>query len=192
MRIHQSDTPNGLYANQPNYAGWACLHRAKYNYSMPLHKEIKMNQKQFLVYRTIFIAFLISSVLLSACQTTATPHPTVEVRGEVVNVQGGSYTNVTPLELDTMLTSKDFTLINVHTPFEGKIAQTDLSIPYDQIKQNLDKLPTDKNARLVLYCRSGHMSDIAAKTLLAAGYTNIWNLDGGMVAWENAGFQIEH
>ena len=151
-----------------------------------------MNQKQFQVYRYIFVAFLISTVLLSACQPTATPHPTVEVRGEVVTVQGGSYTNVTSLELDTMLTSKDFTMINVHTPFEGKIAQTDLSIPYDQIEQNLDKLPTDKNARIVLYCRSGHMSDLAAKTLLAAGYTNVWNLDGGMVAWENAGFLIEH
>jgi len=151
-----------------------------------------MNQKQFQVYRYIFIAFLISTVLLSACQPTATPHPTVEVRGEEVTVQGGTYTNVSPLELDTMLTSKDFIMINVHTPFEGKIAQTDLSIPYNQIQQNLDKLPTDKNARLVLYCRSGHMSDIAAKTLIQLGYTNIWNLDGGMVAWENAGFPIEH
>jgi len=36
------------------------------------------------------------------------------------------------------------------------------------------------------------MSDIAAKTLIQLGYTNIWNLDGGMVAWENAGFPIEH
>lgn len=116
----------------------------------------------------------------------------MEVRGEVVTVQGGSYTNVTPLELDTMLTSKDFTMINVHTPFEGKIAQTDLSIPYDQIQQNLDKLPSEKNARIVLYCRSGHMSDIAAKTLIQLGYKNIWNLDGGMVAWENAGLPIEH
>lgn len=192
MRIHQSDTLNGLYANQPYYAGRAHLHRAKCMYSMPLYKEMRMNQKQFQVYRYIFIAFLISTVLLSACQPTATPHPTVEVRGEEVTVQGGTYTNVSPLELDTMLTSKDFTLINVHTPFEGKIAQTDLSIPYDQIQQNLDKLPTDKNARLVLYCRSGHMSDIAAKTLIQLGYTNIWNLDGGMVAWENAGLPIEH
>ncbi len=151
-----------------------------------------MIRKQLLVYRYIFIAFLMSTMLLSACQPTATPRPTVEVRGEVVTVQGGTYTNVTPLELDTMLTSKDFTLINVHTPFQGKIDQTDLSIPYDQIKQNLDKLPTDKNARLVLYCRSGHMSDIAAKTLITLGFTNIWNLDGGMVAWENAGLLIEH
>jgi rhodanese-related sulfurtransferase len=35
------------------------------------------------------------------------------------------------------------------------------------------------------------MSAIAAETLVGLGYTNIWNLDGGMVDWEQAGYTIE-
>jgi len=35
------------------------------------------------------------------------------------------------------------------------------------------------------------MSEIAATELVSFGYTNIWNLDGGMVAWEQAGYEIE-
>lgn len=90
-----------------------------------------------------------------------------------------------------MVANKDFTFVNVHIPFEGDIAKTDVSIPYDQIDQNLDKLPSDKNAKIALYCRSGRMSAIAAKTLVGLGYTNLWNLSGGMVAWEQAGLKID-
>ena len=35
------------------------------------------------------------------------------------------------------------------------------------------------------------MSEITAKELVSLGYTNIWNLVGGMVAWEQAGYGIE-
>ncbi len=140
--------------------------------------------------RTVLLT-IISIGLLSACRPAASS-PVVQVVGEGVKVQGGAYTNVTPSELDTMLKNKDFILVNVHIPFEGKIAHTDLSIPYDQISQEASKLPVDKNAKILVYCRSGHMSDIAAKTLIKLGYTNIWNLAGGMVAWENAGLPIEH
>ena len=132
------------------------------------------------------ILLFLSVVVLVGCQSKS-------VTSEAVKVTGGSYQNVTPAELNTMLKSKDFVFINVHIPFAGNIADTDLSIPYDQIStsENLSQLPADKSAKIVLYCRSGRMSAIAAEQLVALGYTNIWNVAGGMVDWEQAGFEIE-
>jgi rhodanese-related sulfurtransferase len=140
--------------------------------------------------RSVMVSILLISLFLVGCNSSAVPTSTVAVVGKQVSVEGGTYTNVSVAELQTMLVNKDFTLVNVHIPFEGNLAGTDLSIPYDQIAQNLDILP-DKNAKIVLYCRSGRMSTIAAETLVSLGYTNVWNLDGGMGAWEAAGNTIE-
>ena len=135
--------------------------------------------------RTILV--LLTMILLAACQSQA------EVTGEVVSVAGGSYKNISADDLKSMLKNKDFVLVNVHIPYAGDIPNTDLSIPYDQITESsyLSQLPTDKNAEIVLYCRSGRMSQIASEELVALGYTNIWNLKNGMVEWEQAGFDLE-
>jgi phage shock protein E len=140
--------------------------------------------------RSVVISVLLILILLTACNSTGSPFPTVEVVGKQVSVPGGNYTDLSVAELQTMLENKDFTFVNVHIPFDGNIAGTDLSIPYDQIAQNLEKLP-DKIAKIVLYCRSGRMSAIAAETLVGLGYSNVWSLSGGMVAWEQAGLKIE-
>ena len=133
-----------------------------------------------------FICILIAAVILVGCQSKS-------VTGETVTAIGGSYQNITSDELNAMLKNKDFVFVNVHIPFAGNIANTDLSIPYDQIgtPENLSQLSDDKNAKIVLYCRSGRMSEIAAEELVSLGYTNIWNLTGGMVEWEQAGYEIE-
>ena len=132
--------------------------------------------------KLVFI--LITVLVLTGCQSKP-------LTGETIAVGNGSYKNVSSSELNAMLKNKDFVFINVHIPFEGNIPGTDLSIPYDQIEQNLSQLPADKNAKILLYCRSGRMSQIAAEKLVPLGYTNIWNLDGGMVVWEQAGYPLE-
>ena len=142
----------------------------------------------------LFTLFLIPALLAACTAGSTSPEAAsapVEVVGKKVSAPGGEYTDVTVAELQTMLADKDFVFVNVHIPFEGNIPNTDLSIPYDQIDQHLDELPADKDAKIVLYCRSDRMSNIAAKTLVGLGYTNVWNLEGGFLDWENAGLPIE-
>lgn len=141
--------------------------------------------------RTYALFLLSVAWLLAACSNTSPSAPVEEVVGQQVAVAGGFYTDISAIELQTMLANKDFTFVNVHIPFEGDIANTDLSIAYNEIEQNLGMLPAEKDAKIVLYCRSDRMSRIAAETLVRLGYTNVWNLDGGMVAWEQAGLPLE-
>ncbi len=110
--------------------------------------------------------------------------------GTVVQGNGGPWTNITPDTLASMLRAKDFTLVDVKTPYIGEIEGTDLYIPYDQLTARASQLPSDKAARIVVYCRTGNESAIAAQTLLDMGYTDIWNLDGGMTAWVASGRPI--
>lgn len=127
---------------------------------------------------------LLAVLILVGCQSTSTT-------GETVSAAGGSYQNVIPTELKSMLASKDFVLVNVHIPFAGNIPGTDVFIPYNEVEQSLDQLPADKTAKIVLYCSSGRMSEMAAEKLVSMGYTNVWNLKGGMVDWKQAGFELE-
>jgi len=136
------------------------------------------------------VLFVVASLLV-ACSSAPAELPSKSALGEVVQVEGGEYIDVSVAELQSMLKEKDFLFVNVHVPFEGNIASTDLSIPYDQIQANLSLLPENKDAKIVLYCRSDRMSRIAAKELIGLGYTNIWNLNGGFNAWSQAGLPLE-
>jgi len=140
-----------------------------------------MTRKNFLFLPIVLL------VILSACGGTSSS----EVGGDKVTVQGGEYTNISVTELQPLFENKDFLFINVHVPFAGNIPNTDLSIPFDQIQQNVDKLPEDMGAKIVIYCRSGSMSSVSATELVKLGYTNIWNLEGGFNAWEQAGLPLE-
>ena len=141
--------------------------------------------------RMLLFVLVLSSILLAACSGSAAQTPVGEVVGQDVSVSGGRYTDVSVTELQTMLAEKDFVFVNVHIPFEGDIPDTDLFIPFDEIEANLNQLPADKDAKIVLYCRSGSMSSVAATDLVSQGYTDIWNLAGGFNAWKAAGLSME-
>jgi phage shock protein E len=113
--------------------------------------------------------------------------PTLATGEAIVQGNGGHWTNVTPDRLAQMLTHKDFTFVNVKTPYVGEIDGTDLYIPYDQLSARASELPASKSSRILVYCRTGVESAQAAQTLLGLGYTNVWNLDGGMNAWQSSG-----
>ena len=131
------------------------------------------------------LAILVVATALAGCQRQDSDGGT-----KTIQVDGGSFVDVMPSVLNTMLQKKDFLLVNVHVPYAGEIAGTDLFIPYDRIEQNLTSLPKDKNARIVLYCVSGYMSAEAAQTLVKLGYADVWNLHGGMAQWRNDGYPL--
>lgn len=77
-------------------------------------------------------------------------------------------------------------VIQTHTPYVGEINGTDL-IAQDWEHVGSYDLPVNKSTPILVYCRSGHMSGIAAQELARLGYTNITDLAGGMNAWTASG-----
>ena len=137
--------------------------------------------------RTVLVIVLLALMVASgACAGRPVALPgatpaTAEVRPET------AVARISVDELAKMQAGpKDFVLVNVHVPYEGNLPGTDMSIPYDKIDQHLVELPP-KDAKIVLYCRSGRMSDIAARRLAELGYQHVYDVLGGMQVWEAGG-----
>lgn len=91
--------------------------------------------------------------------------------------------DITPLELKQLIDSKaDFQLIDVREPHEVDIATIggDL-IPMGDVMDSLDKISKDK--KVVIYCRSGNRSAVIVNALTNEGFTNVYNLKGGILAY---------
>jgi rhodanese-related sulfurtransferase len=101
------------------------------------------------------------------------------------------YENIYIDQFVKMMEQKDFILINVHVPYYGEIAQTDLLVPFNEIEQHIKDFPKDKDAKIVVYCMMGPMGDIAAEKLASMGYTRVSNFQGGMMAWTQAGKHLQ-
>ena len=106
------------------------------------------------------------------------------------SLENAVYKNLSTDQLVKMMPNKDFTLINVHVPYAGEIPQNDLTIPFDAIEQFKSELPSDKDSKIVAYCVGGHMGRIAAEKLVSMGYTQVFNLQGGMMGWKQYGKEI--
>ena len=98
---------------------------------------------------------------------------------------------VKPDEFESMKSTGEVFVLNTHTPYQGEIEGTDLVIEdWQNIALYKDKLPQDKNKKILVYCRSGRMSSSASQQLIDLGYKNIYDLEGGMDAWVENGKKL--
>ena len=102
-----------------------------------------------------------------------------------------AFTRLDPAQFATRMGDAHADVINVHVPYEGELENTDALIPFDRILGD-PRLPRDKSSEILLYCRSGRMSEMAGEALTKEGYTNVSHLEGGMKAWEAAGKSLIH
>lgn len=119
-----------------------------------------------IVFISVAIIALIAIVLISTAK-----HP--------------AYVKITPNQAyELMQSQNNCTVLDVRTPEEfsqGHIPDAILIPDYELAKRAEKELP-DKNALILVYCRSGNRSRQAANTLLKLGYTNVKDF-GGIIDW---------
>ena len=99
--------------------------------------------------------------------------------------QGAVYMNITAEEAKQIMESEEgYIILDVREKDEydaGHIPGAIL-IPYTQIEEKAEEVLTDKDQLILVYCRSGRRSKIAAEALAELGYTNIKEF-GGIIDW---------
>jgi rhodanese-related sulfurtransferase len=65
-----------------------------------------------------------------------------------------------------------------------------LHLPVDEVESKIEKAIPQKSAKVFLFCLSGHRSLFAAEVMASLGYTDIYNVTNGMLAWRAEGFPV--
>lgn len=119
------------------------------------------------------VCIVLALLLLTACGQ------------EKENEQEATYMNITAKQAKEIMDSRqDYIILDTRTQEEyeqGHIPGAIL-IPHDQIKESAESLLPDKDQLILVYCRSGRRSKLAAQDLLSLGYTNIKEF-GGIIDW---------
>ena len=119
------------------------------------------------------IFLLLAVMMLTACGQ------------DIENDQGAVYVNITAEEAKQIMDSEEgYIILDVRTQEEydqGHIPGAIL-ISHEEIAEKAEDVLTDKNQLILVYCRSGRRSKIAAEALVELGYTNIKEF-GGIIDW---------
>ena len=120
-----------------------------------------------------WILVLLAAVLFSACgQNTQREQEMV-------------YMNITAQQAkEIMDTQEGYIILDTRTQEEydtGHIPGA-IVLPYDEVLKKAETVLTDKSQLILVYCRSGRRSKLAAEDLVKLGYTNIREF-GGIIDW---------
>lgn len=97
------------------------------------------------------------------------------------------------LSMARFMNKKGFILVDVRSPEEhlaGSIPGTDLNIDFRDIQSRHRDIGAKLEDHIVVYCQSGRRSNIAAETLADLGYRHVYNVEGSMNAWIEAGLPV--
>lgn len=147
----------------------------------------------------ILLILLATSLLLVGCGGTETAVADPPVLPAVVvadkELSADTELNLEPsisaVTLAEIMDRDDVFVIDVREQWEydEKHIPGVTLIPLGTIPTSLSQIPTDKT--VVLTCRSGNRSGQAADFLRAQGFTNVHNMEGGILAWEAAGLPVD-
>ncbi len=105
-----------------------------------------------------------------------------------------SIATISPQQLQELTRSGDqVTLIDVRTPMEFREVHVSFArnVPLDQLDPSqVQAFGNGSNQPLYVICRSGSRGKQACEKLIASGKTNVVNVEGGTLAWEQAGLPV--
>ena len=140
-------------------------------------------------YFRLFSLLLVSVLLVSfgGCKAKeeaplSTEAPTTKTT-EMINM---TYEQISQDEAKRIMdTESDYIIIDARTQeeFDEGHIENAILIPEYEIQEKAPELIPDKNALILVYCRSGRRSKIASEALVQLGYTNVKEF-GGIIDWE--------
>jgi rhodanese-related sulfurtransferase len=96
---------------------------------------------------------------------------------------------VDPVEFSEVIAQPGVIILDVRTPEEfnaGHIANAiNINMADSNFSSEVSKL--DKNATVAVYCRSANRSAVATKEMAELGFTDMYDMQGGIIDWEAAG-----
>ena len=135
-----------------------------------------------------WLFLLLLTVVLVACGGTDTAAPVAEQSAASSQLDLAPEVNVQTVA--EVKDRTDVTVLDVREQWdydEGHIPGVVL-IPLGEIPNRLCEIPTDKT--VIVTCRTGNRSAQAVDFLRQNGFDNVHNMLGGIVAWEQAGYEV--
>jgi rhodanese-related sulfurtransferase len=103
-------------------------------------------------------------------------------------------TSITVAEAKELLDKGEHLFLDVREPDEVKMGNIPgaVNIPRGLLEFRIGaQVDENRDAKIVVYCKSGGRSSLATQSLKKLGYKNALNMDGGWTAWEEAGYPVE-
>nr|WP_307728682.1 MULTISPECIES: rhodanese-like domain-containing protein [Massilia] len=98
----------------------------------------------------------------------------------------------TPLQVTQLINRGKTVVLDVRNAdeFSGGHLRDAKNIPLADLANRIGELDKSKNRTIVVVCQAGARSDKAVRQLAAAGFEDVWSLDGGVSAWQAAGLPV--